>query len=87
MFLCLQWYNFLWGVFSFPQVVVDLVQAAGAGLAVLGLGRGEGSGLWLGSRFRSGHGGVRFPDLPVDSYCGLLLHEICNVGVNVQGGG
>ena len=74
------------GVFALPEVVVLLADIAGAGFSVFGLGRLEGAGLNAGFFFLRGHGCVGFSDLTVDFHRRLLLHQIGDVGVNVQRG-
>ena len=77
-----------WGVFALPEVVVDLVHAAGAGFAMLGLVGLEAALVSAGfSLLLLGHRGIGFADLAVDFHRRLLLHGIGDVGVNVQGRG
>ena len=75
------------GVFSLPEVVVDLVDAAGSPFAVLGLVRLEAVPVSAGlSLLLLGHRGIGFADLVVDFHRRLLLHGISDVGVNIQCG-
>lgn len=74
------------GVLALPEVVIDLVKTAGTALTVLERGWLEATG--LGARFLllRRHGYVSFADLAVDFYRRLLLHQVGDLGVNVQRG-
>ena len=69
-----------WGVFALPEVVVDLVHAAGTGLAVLRLVGLKATlvGVLL-LFFLRRHGSVGFADLVVDFHRRLLLHMVAKV--------
>ena len=76
------------GVFTLPEVVVDLVDAPGAPFAACGLPGLEVTLVCVGLLFRLlRHGGIGFADVAVDFHRRLLLHGIGDVGVNVQRGG
>ena len=73
-------------VFSLPEVVIDLVDSAGAGFAAggfVGLETGLGGLGFLDLRW---NWCVGFGDLAVDFGGGLLLHGVGDMGVDVQCG-
>ena len=77
------------GVAAFVEVVVYLVDAAGAGFADLagvggefgGVGLGDGGWVWQGG------GSVVVGDAAVDEIGGVLAHGVGDVAVDVDGGG
>ena len=80
------------GVFAFPEVVVDLMQAAGAGFAagaLVGLeGLSDGSIPLLGRKTRQiGVSCLTAPDAGVDLLRRLDTHLVRHVAVDVQGRG
>ena len=74
-------------VFSLPEVVVELVDAAGAGLAVLALVGLEAALVCVLSLLVGRHLGIGLADLAIDFGGRLELHGVGDVGVDVQGGG
>ena len=77
------------GVAAFVEVVVDLVDAAGAGFADFAGVGGEfgGVGLGDGGRFWGVDMGVAVSDALVDEIRGVLAHGVGDVAVDVDGGG
>ncbi|MBQ8829951.1 MAG: hypothetical protein IJ022_07675, partial [Burkholderiaceae bacterium] len=74
-------------VFALPEVVIDLVQAAGAGFAVLAFVGLETALVGVLRLLVRRHLGVGPADLTVDPGRRLELHGVGDVGVDVQGGG
>lgn len=74
------------GVFALPKVVVKLVDSAGTGFTVFGRGWLERVGLGAELFHFCGHGRIGFADLTVNSHRRLLLHQVSDVGVNIQRG-
>ena len=74
------------GVFALPKVVVKLVDSAGTRFTVFGRGWLECVGLGAELFHFCGHGRIGFADLTVNSHRRLLLHQVSDVGVNVQHG-
>lgn len=74
-------------VFALPEVVVELVDAAGAGFAVLALVGLEAALVGGLSLLTRRDGSVGLADLTVDFGGRLKLHGVGDVGVDVQGGG
>lgn len=68
-------------------MVVELVDAAGAGFAVLTLIGLEAALVGVLRSFVRRHLGVGLADLAVDLCRRLELHGVGDVGVDVQGGG
>ena len=79
------------GIASLVEVVVDLVDAAGAGFAdFAGVGGefggvGLGDGGWFGRL--GGYGTLVVGDAAVDEIGGVLAHGVGDVAVDVDGGG
>ena len=74
-----------WGVFALPEVVVELVDAAGACFAVLTFVWLEAALIGVLFLLIRRHGSVSLADLVVDFYRRLLLHGVGHMGVDVQG--
>ena len=79
------------GVAAFIEMVVDLVDASGAGFADFAGVGGEfgGVGLGDGGRFGrlGGYGTFAVGDAVVDEIGGILAHGVGDVAVDVDGGG
>ena len=73
------------GVAAFPEVVVDLADTAGAGLAALALVGLEGGGRRDSWRRVNLLGGFTFGDPTVDLSGGSPLHLARHMGVDIQG--
>ena len=74
-------------VFALPEVVVELVDAAGAGFAVFGFVGLEAALVGGLSLLVRRDGGIGLADLAVDLCRRLALHGVGDVGIDVQGGG
>lgn len=74
------------GVFSLPEVVAQLVDAAGAGFSVLRFIRLEAALVGVLFLLVRRHRSVSLADLMVDFYRRLLLHGVGHMGVDVQRG-
>lgn len=74
------------GVFTLPEVVIQLVDATGAGFAVFTLIRLEAALISVRLLFIRRHRSIGLADLMVDFHCRLFLHGISHMGVNVQRG-
>ena len=72
-------------VFALPEMVVELVDAAGACFAVFTLIRLEAALIGVLFLLIRRHGSIGLADLMVDLYRRLLLHSIGHMGVDVQG--
>lgn len=75
-----------WGVFALPEVVVELVNAAGACFAVLALVWLEAALIGVLLLFIRRDGSVGLADLMVDFHCRLLLHGVGHMRIDVQRG-
>lgn len=76
----------LGGVFALQEMVIDLVKIAGTALTVFEWGWLEASGLGVVLSSSVGMGCIGFADLTVSFHRRLLLHQVGDMGVNVQRG-